>query len=56
MIKAIMNLLLVLTGIGVTALWIAALADSDGKCRMDCDACPFSGDCPEERNRKNEDR
>ena len=56
MFEAIMNLLLVALGIGLTALWIAALCESDGDCHMDnCAACPFDGDCPAERKKHNED-
>ena len=38
-------------------LWIVviiALGNSDGKCNMDCQWCPYAGDCPQEEERKNE--
>ena len=47
MFEAFMNLLLVVMATAVTGVWIAALADSDGKCdEEDCGNCPFPDDCP----------
>ena len=57
MFEAFMNLLLVLMAAAVTGIWIAALADSDGKCEEDdCGNCPFPEDCPirKMRNERNE--
>ena len=45
----IANLLLVVIAIVVHAFWIAAVADSDGKCHYDdCKGCPYEGTCPAE--------
>lgn len=41
MFEAFMNLLLVVLAVAVTGIWIAALADSDGKCGGECDDCLF---------------
>ena len=42
MFEAFMNLLLVVMAAAMTGLWIAALADYDGKCdEEDCGDCLF---------------
>lgn len=52
MFEAAMNLLLMVLMAAVTALWIAALAESDGKCHEeDCGGCPFEGNCPMEKEK-----
>ena len=42
MFEAFMNLLLVVAAAAVTGIWIAAVAESDGKCGgEDCDRCLY---------------
>ena len=41
MFEAFMNLLLVVAAAAVTGIWIAAVAESDGKCGDDCDHCLY---------------
>jgi len=50
MIEAISNLVLVALAIGLTAMWIHGVSNSDGECHYDnCDYCPYTGNCPWER-------
>ena len=47
MVEAAANLALVAFAVLLTALWIHALSNSDGKCHFDnCDCCPYTGACP----------
>lgn len=56
MIEAIMNLLLIVLAATVTGIWIAALADYDGKCdEENCEICPFPDDCPIKKMREETD-
>lgn len=53
MLEAIVNLILVLIGIGCLILWILSIVESDGKCHMEsCDHCVWSGDCEYEKKRE----
>ena len=48
----ILNLLLAVLVIALHVIWIAALANSDGKCHYDdCANCPYEWDCPQKRRR-----
>ena len=53
MLEAIVNLILVLIGIGCLILWIYSIVESDGECHMECcDRCMWSGDCEYEKKRE----
>lgn len=57
MVEHILNLLLIPLEIAVFVIWLIGICNSDGKCHMDsCEDCFYSGNCPEERRRKDEDR
>lgn len=43
---------LVLLWIWLWIIVIVALCDSDGNCHLDCQWCPYAGDCPQEKERK----
>lgn len=50
-----MKLILVLWAIVLWIIVVVALCSSDGKCHQDCQLCPYSGDCPQEKERENID-
>ena len=54
MVTAILNLLVMALGVAATALWIAALTESDGECHCDCEHCPYAGDCLMEEDNEND--
>ena len=57
MITAVLNLLLIILGIVLTAFWIKALGDSDGECHYeDCGCCTYRGTCPEENKHVSEEK
>ena len=49
MMRHLSDLFLCLLYIGLWAVAVLGLVNSDGVCRMDCNGCPYFGTCPQEK-------